>query len=153
MIFLCAHTQEGEGLVVSGTERHEHLEDMYVYLRQFWVFITRENASLASPAHLINQDQSNLLESQQKYTATYHIYKEVLDNLNNFFMILDLLIINSRIPQNQHELTKSHHPKDITSPNNRPCVAHEQSGETDISYTTPGTVNRGSQTKMCTTNM
>ena len=71
MIFLCAHTQEGEGLIVFGTERHERREDMYVRLRQFWVFITRENASLASPAHLINQDQSNLLESQQKYTVTY----------------------------------------------------------------------------------
>ena len=43
MIF-CVHTQEGKGLIVSGTERHEHLfvvrTCMYVRLRQLWVFVT-----------------------------------------------------------------------------------------------------------------
>ena len=50
MIF-CAHTQEGEGLDVPGTERHASSirgEDTYVRLRQLWVFITRENDLLAS---------------------------------------------------------------------------------------------------------
>ena len=50
--FLCVHTQEGEGLIVPGTERHACLfevrtgEDVYVHLRQLWVFITTENVSL-----------------------------------------------------------------------------------------------------------
>ena len=45
------HTQEGKGVVVSETERHERLfvvrTRTYVCLRQLWVFITRENASLS----------------------------------------------------------------------------------------------------------
>ena len=52
---LCA-TQEGKGLVVSGTERHECQfvvrTHTYVRLRKLWVFITRENAWLASLTHL-----------------------------------------------------------------------------------------------------
>ena len=56
-VFFCPHTQEREGLIVPGTERHTHLLEvrtrMYVRLRQLWVFITRENASLATLAHLI----------------------------------------------------------------------------------------------------
>ena len=53
--FLCAHTQEWEGLVVPGTERHARLFKARIRvllvrthsLRQLWLFITRENASLA----------------------------------------------------------------------------------------------------------
>ena len=67
MIF-CVHTQEGKGLVVSGTERHEHLFVVractYVRLRQLWVFVTRENASLA---HLINVHNSFGMPSEQSY--------------------------------------------------------------------------------------
>ena len=47
----CVHTQEGEGLVVPGTEGHVPLFEVetctYVRLRQLWFSITRENASLA----------------------------------------------------------------------------------------------------------
>ena len=50
MIFM-RNTQESEGLVVPGTERHARLFEvttrMHVRLRQLRVFITRENASLA----------------------------------------------------------------------------------------------------------
>ena len=53
----CAHTQEWEGVSVPRTERHAHLFDvrtrMCECLRQFWVFITRENASLTSLARSI----------------------------------------------------------------------------------------------------
>ena len=59
MIF-CVHTQERKGLVVSGTERHEHpfvvRTRTYKRLRQLWVFITRENTSLA---RLINVHNSS----------------------------------------------------------------------------------------------
>ena len=52
MIFLYAHTQEREGLDTPWSERHVHLFEVRTrtYVRTpeaFWVFITRENASLA----------------------------------------------------------------------------------------------------------
>ena len=50
MIF-CARTQEGEKLIVPGTERHACLLEVrirtYIRLRRIWVFNTRENALLA----------------------------------------------------------------------------------------------------------
>ena len=39
-------------------------EDMYVRLRQLWVFITRENASLASFASLNYKNDSNYKASE-----------------------------------------------------------------------------------------
>ena len=54
--FVCAHTQEGEGLIVPGTERHARLFEVrtrtLAHLRQLKVSITRENTSFA---HLIER--------------------------------------------------------------------------------------------------
>ena len=51
--FFCTHTQEEDGLVVPGMERHAHLFQCHIRLRQLWVFITIKNALLASHARLI----------------------------------------------------------------------------------------------------
>ena len=65
--FLCAYPRGG-GAVVSGTERHARLsKHMYNLLRQLWVFITRENASLA---RLIMQ--MTYLFQQVPYNMSYN---------------------------------------------------------------------------------
>ena len=72
-----------------GTERHAHLfevKDMHVCLRQLWVFITRENALLASFARLIIQTSQmgiSYTKHLQAQSIILEVYTHISINNNN----------------------------------------------------------------------